>query len=65
MEFCMLLRLVGLMNLIFISSHPINIQGRMYLGNFIKQKSWLVFGHLHTNFFKLGMVIDTAKLYSL
>ena len=40
LEFALLLRLVGVMNLILILFHPFNIQGRKpYLGDFVKKKN--------------------------
>ena len=58
-EFSTLLRFVNLMNLKFISSRPFSIQGREpYLCDFVnKLEYWLVFRHLLTSSFKLGMMI--------
>ena len=54
MEFSMLLRLVGIVNLIVILSRLYNIQGREpCLCDFDKKNlPWLVFRHLPTNFFQ-------------
>ena len=66
MEFGILLRLVGVGNLILVLSCPVNIQGREpYIYDCVKNnfKRWLVFRHLQTDVFKLGGIIESILLY--
>ena len=68
MEFGMLLRLVALIILINILSHPIRIQGREpylcdFFNNKTNEKDWLVFRHLQTDFFQTWS--DTRDHYTL
>ena len=58
------------MSVILILFCPTNIQRREpYLCDFVKKANkrhldcWLVFRHLLTNFFKLGMMGETSKFY--
>ena len=68
MELVTLFRLVGVMNLILLLSGPYNILAREpYLYNFINKNINIV---LYSNIYrpislKLGMMIETTKLYIL
>ena len=62
-----LLRLIGLMNLIFIWSHPIKMQDwKPFLCDFITKKRTFFFAkrHLHT-FFYLNEMTETIELHIL
>ena len=67
MELNIPLMRVGMMNLILILSHPLNIQGREpYLYDIIKNKTlMLACVQTFTDWFlfRFGMVIETTKLY--
>ena len=68
MEFGTLLRPDGVMNLIRITSHPVNVLRREpYLGDFVEQilNAGSCSDMLGLISFKLGMVMGTTKLYNL
>ena len=69
MEFCILLRLVRMMNFLLILSQPFSFQGREpYLHDFIKKEP-LTFGWYLDVYWlislKLGMMIEITTLYIL
>ena len=66
MESGLLLRLVGLINLILILSYPVNIQGREFNLVFHQKNYVGVYSDTYRPIsFKRGRMIDTTKLYSL
>ena len=68
MEFSILLRLVGVTIFTFILSCLSNIKGRepSYLISFLKQINFGLHSDIHILVsFKLGMMIETSKLYIL
>ena len=69
MEFGKLVRLYDVMNLIHILSHPFNIQGREpYLPEFVGGKTFNIgwYSDIYRPIsFKLGMIVETTKLYVL
>ena len=63
MEFGIMLRLVGVMNLILIRSGPFSIQRREpYLSDFIKKTTFSI--DLYSDIYRLiSLIVETTKLY--